>query len=636
LAKLVPNLAHWMSEFADRSTKPSLIRLDLRRSLRMHRRLTWGTALAALTAGAIGLYPFWPPTAMDSIAFLGTAAALVLASAVLGAVAAVAARNLDQRVYVGADVEHVLGVPAMEELPDFNEVPPEYSEVDLLRLANDISLTCTKGSLRRCLFTGTAHGTGVTTLTARVKQSLEMLERPAMLVDATGAAPGSRDAFDESVSRSDDLILTDAAPVTDSPDTEYLARFADCVVVVAESGVTTREQLHSTAECLRQLNVSKVGFVVNRVRQKQMSQALLSVPGVPPKQFGEAIRRALADPPQRAAPQMLPSKQMGTLKQTPPTRSLAMVKRAPDSPAWQATGVPAWLSDALVQLEAEAPQVTATGRDREGNRPEEMASERLFRRSVREPLRSGRRTIEKHEEAVAPLLDPAESLRGAVDSEQLANAPGSLPYPHETAEPVIAGPRQENLSRLSCLRSVAAAADLKRIGQAKHDAEGWRTGESASDALVPALLDGADASLDALRGLISPAELRELNRLGEMMPVAHFVAEPLQEPAANVSAPEAEAPAAMKEVAPDRGPAEVSVAEPSPVSPAAQNASATEKVAKRPRASRAKSPATARRKKPAIDEVPTLPSKRGQYRRKSKEPATVASRDHSPGIPAAS
>jgi len=49
------------------------------------------------------------------------------------------------------------------------------------------------------------------------------------------------------------LVLTDAAPLVISAETEYLARFVDCAIVVAESGVTTRAQLwrHQRAAAAR-------------------------------------------------------------------------------------------------------------------------------------------------------------------------------------------------------------------------------------------------------------------------------------------------------------------------------------------------------------------------------------------------
>jgi hypothetical protein len=61
------------------------------------------------------------------------------------------------------------------------------------------------------------------------------------------------------------LVLTDTAPLAVSAETEYLARFVDCAIVVIESGVTTRAELREAAGTLQRLGVGAVGFVLNRV-----------------------------------------------------------------------------------------------------------------------------------------------------------------------------------------------------------------------------------------------------------------------------------------------------------------------------------------------------------------------------------
>jgi len=640
-------LARWLSTQAASLRQLKSIRVDLRRSLRMHLPLALGAALAALGAGIVFLYAFFPGTiaVFDSTSFIVRTTTLLLASAAFGVVAAVTARNLDQRVYVGADVEDVLGVPAMEELPDFGEVPEECSEVDLLRLANGIAHTCTKGSVRRCVFTGAGPGTGVTTLAVRVKESLKTLERPAMLVDATGAAEAepadrgaarrlsSHRAADESGSRCDELILTDTAPVTASPDTEYLARFADCVVVVAESGVTTRAQLRGAAECLRQLNVSKVRFVVNRVRQRQPGQGLrepLSVPGVAPGQFAEALRRALAEPPNRAAkePTLRPNTRklaFGVRPAEKPATALAIVKHAPESPAWQLPGVPSWLSDALVQLEAEAQpatpatEVEAHERTRETDSWGSLAGCDPF-----EPVRTQPEPFETGSRGDALHLDDAQDVLFAMDDRSAQDTRGCTPAP-----PFVAGSsHEEKPSLLSSLRGKVPVTGLKGMGQARHDEAGAppQASESEFGAAMPAPFGDEPARLDGLRGLVTPEFLKELSRPGPPMPEAGVAGEPLQGPTAYFFATDRE----IAETAPGLGPAEpptgVSVAGPELIGPPAQAATVTEKTARKPKASRSKFAASARRKRPANDEVQTLPSKRGQYRRKSRDQGNKAAR----------
>lgn len=61
------------------------------------------------------------------------------------------------------------------------------------------------------------------------------------------------------------IVLTDTAPLLVSGETEYLARFVDSAIVVIESGVTTRRQLRDVANTLQRLDVRSAGFVLNRI-----------------------------------------------------------------------------------------------------------------------------------------------------------------------------------------------------------------------------------------------------------------------------------------------------------------------------------------------------------------------------------
>jgi len=63
----------------------------------------------------------------------------------------------------------------------------------------------------------------------------------------------------------DTIVLTDTAPLLASGETEYLARFVDSAIVVIQSGLSTRAQLREVAQTLHRLDVAAVGFVVNRV-----------------------------------------------------------------------------------------------------------------------------------------------------------------------------------------------------------------------------------------------------------------------------------------------------------------------------------------------------------------------------------
>lgn len=218
---------------------------------------------------------------------------LAFGGLMLGLLAAIVAHKLDPRVYIASDVENVLGFVPMAQLPDFLEVSDEVAEEHLLRLATAIEYSRKQGDLRSCIFTGTGPGTGVTTVATRVREMLEAMGRTTVLVDALGtpssaagsgaqnghsgaqnllaAERGSRSSAllqkvaEETKAQEESLVITDTAPLLLSAETAYLARFVDCVIVVIESGVTTRDQLRDVATALQRLNVAAVGFVLNRV-----------------------------------------------------------------------------------------------------------------------------------------------------------------------------------------------------------------------------------------------------------------------------------------------------------------------------------------------------------------------------------
>jgi uncharacterized protein involved in exopolysaccharide biosynthesis len=211
-----------------------------------------------------------------------------------GLLVAVTVHKLDPRVYIASDVEHVLGFAPLAQLPNFNEVSEGVAEEYMLRLASAIEHGRKQGNLRNCIFTGAGSGAGVSTLVTRVSQMLEAMGRPTVLVDATGAplpaprlGPGSsgnesaqglvpvqrasrptallQKMAEETETEEESLVLADTAPLLVSAETEYLARFVDCAIVIIESGVTTRTELRNAAATLQRLDVGAVGFVLNRV-----------------------------------------------------------------------------------------------------------------------------------------------------------------------------------------------------------------------------------------------------------------------------------------------------------------------------------------------------------------------------------
>jgi len=209
----------------------------------------------------------------------------------LGLLAALIANNLDEKIYVAADVVRVLGVAPMVQLARFSDVSPGVAEDQMLRLTAAIDHACRQGNLKNCIFTGVGPGAGVTTIATRVQSMLQAMGHDSVLVDASGVLvksvqapaggnrrsvaltttePGKRSAslmqqLAEEGESDECLILTDTAPLVISAETEYLARHVDAAIMVIEAGVTTRTQLRHAAETLQRLNVPAVGYVLNKV-----------------------------------------------------------------------------------------------------------------------------------------------------------------------------------------------------------------------------------------------------------------------------------------------------------------------------------------------------------------------------------
>jgi polysaccharide biosynthesis transport protein len=220
---------------------------------------------------------------------------VILAGLLIAMGSALVAHNFDKRVYIAEDVERVLGFAPMAQIPDLYEVGAGVAEEYMLRLAAAVEHAHQQGLLSSCIFTGITAGAGVTTVSSRVAGMLEAMGRETVLVDAVGAPkervepagnPGAEMVHAPRGSRStallqqmneeaggDSVVVTDTAPLPVSGETEYLARFVDSAIVVIESGVTTKAQLRAVAQTLQRLEVSSVGFVLNRISLKNANPA---------------------------------------------------------------------------------------------------------------------------------------------------------------------------------------------------------------------------------------------------------------------------------------------------------------------------------------------------------------------------
>jgi hypothetical protein len=689
LAEATAGMERWLRTKAERLKRPGRTRAELRRSLRMHRRLvivmavgaaaaeaTWLFASQFIAHGASGAYGLRAVANPTSITVY--AALLILTPGAAGLMAAMVASKLDPRIYDGADVERLLSVSPMGELPDFAEAPGEYGEVDLLRLANGIAHSSKKGRTRRYVFTGTGHGAGVTTVALRVKESLDALGRVALLVDATGAphpavAPSAAvlqaaglsaagELTGENGKGRDELVITDAEPIATSADTEYLARFADCVLVVIESGVTTRAELRRTVSCLEKLNVFAVQYVVNRVKQAHSSRRLsesAATLGFAPGQFAAAVRRALTDAPHRDEEDSKPRRaavRAATTADAPeaPETAVTLKKQAAeplasdapgrsasgrnapgwDAPGWNAPGIPAWLSAALSQLEKEETQRPAA-QERAQATPgvaessdEVMAPESNEAREQDGEQQQEALPFEDHLKGKESYLSEAEAMLFSMDMNRsmrengpttaaggAENLPPEGPMPEKKglgaekqspgAEKQSAG-AEKKPSRLSGLRGMVTAAELRALNQpGTAEATRWPVADpqqAVPSSLIEALTETA-GRLTGLKGIVTPADLKELTQGRPQAAEANGGGDHAQSSAGDAMAPEPRIVEVALAPEPDDGLANVAE------KAASRNAKSDAVPSKPPESVRSG-------RDNNFGEIQILPSRRGQYGRK--------------------
>ena len=219
-------------------------------------------------------------------------AAAPLLGLICGIAAAVMARKRDRRLYSGRDVEDVLGFAPMAVLPARADVSLRVMDEYVLRLAAGIESAYRDGGAQTFLLTAVSASTQTRllrkALIARLKRiGLDVaLARPTdlLLAEQRGKLSGGR----REISRTGDgfvaehlaklkgehaLVVIDAPALGTSAETEYVARCADATILVAECGVTTREELLQSGQLLQRLHARGVGAVLAELQLRFADQS---------------------------------------------------------------------------------------------------------------------------------------------------------------------------------------------------------------------------------------------------------------------------------------------------------------------------------------------------------------------------
>jgi succinoglycan biosynthesis transport protein ExoP len=220
---------------------------------------------------------------------------------------------LDPRIHSETDIEQVLGFSPIGTIFDDREVTLHAFDECALRLAAGIDQAVRNVGVRTIVLTAVNAGAGTTSIVENLGSTLAKLGRKTLTIDASGttapvayvtigfnraaqkaenganaSAAAHMDlqpaavvaqpftptlmpltsfmdqAFQDLTSEYD-LVLIDATPLMISAETEYLARFADVTVLVAESGRTKKMELRRATKLLERLNVRGIAAIVNKV-----------------------------------------------------------------------------------------------------------------------------------------------------------------------------------------------------------------------------------------------------------------------------------------------------------------------------------------------------------------------------------
>src|SRR6202012_3698065 len=71
-----------------------------------------------------------------------------------------------------------------------------------------------------------------------------------------------------------DVVLIDTTPILISAETEYLARFADVTILIAEAGTTTKAQLMRASRLLERLQIPGMATIINKISFRRANRAM--------------------------------------------------------------------------------------------------------------------------------------------------------------------------------------------------------------------------------------------------------------------------------------------------------------------------------------------------------------------------
>jgi uncharacterized protein involved in exopolysaccharide biosynthesis/Mrp family chromosome partitioning ATPase len=227
---------------------------------------------------------------------------------------------LDPRVHTGIDIEQILGFTPIGSLFHDQDVSMQIFDEGTLRLAGGIDQAARTAGVRTIVLTAVNAGAGTTSIVENLGGTLAKLGRKTLTIDSSGVTspvayvtlnlehsahravggvhvrrqeadvrstaviaqpfspklPPLKNIMDQSfkdLTIDFDIVLVDATPILISAETEYLARFADVTILIAEAGKTTRAQLTRAARLLERLQIPGMAVIINKISYRWANRA---------------------------------------------------------------------------------------------------------------------------------------------------------------------------------------------------------------------------------------------------------------------------------------------------------------------------------------------------------------------------
>jgi len=227
----------------------------------------------------------------------------------------------DRRIHSAYDIELTLGFPPIGTLFDDQDVTMQVFDECTLRLAAGIDQAARTEGVRTIVVTSVNAGAGTTSIVENLGSTLAKLGRKTLTIDATGmtspvayvtlnleqtahrgvgglpavrpdvdiqstaviAQPFSQkltpltnfmDQAFKDLTTDYDVVLIDATPLLISAETEYLARFADVTILVAEAENTTMAQVTRASRLLEKLRIPGMAVIVNKMAFRRANRAM--------------------------------------------------------------------------------------------------------------------------------------------------------------------------------------------------------------------------------------------------------------------------------------------------------------------------------------------------------------------------